>query len=188
VPLLQHPTQVVGSHTQELPTQCSPLPQAVAPPHPQVPFVRQVFALSGSQVVHIAPPPPQWVRDGVWHASSKQQPPSQLDAVHEGGPHEPATQVLVLHCTQAPPPDPQLAGEVPATHAPLEQQPVGQVLALQPAARQPPSLHPPEAQVAHVTPARPHALAEVPERQLPAVSQQPLAQLVVLHELWQVFC
>ena len=151
-------------------------------------MVRQVFALSGSQVVQLAPPTPQLVVEGVWHASSKQHPPSQLDAVHDGAPHEPATQVLVLHCTQVAPPDPQLEGEVPARHVPFEQQPLAQLAALQLVARQPPSLQPPVAQLEQVRPPRPQALAEVPERQLPVLSQQPVAQLVELHELWQVVC
>ena len=94
---LQQPAQLVASHRHAPPTQCSPLPQAAAPAQPQVPFARQVFALSGSQVVHVAPLTPQVVTEGVWHASSEQQPPSQLAAVHDGGPHDPATQVLVLH-------------------------------------------------------------------------------------------
>ena len=188
MPLLQHPAQVTPSHRHDPPTQCSPLPHADDPPHPQVPFARQVFALSGSHVVHAAPLTPQWVGEGARHASSEQQPPSQLDAVHDGGPHEPPTQVLVLHCTQVPPPEPQLAGEVPARNWPFEQHPEGQLEALQVVVRQPPSLQPPVAQVPQVSPPWPHALAEVPERQLPAVSQQPAGQLVGLHELWQVFC
>jgi hypothetical protein len=62
VPLpAQHPLQLEPSHTQAPPMQCSPLPQGLAVPQPQVPVVRQVSAFTGSHTVQAPPARPHAV-------------------------------------------------------------------------------------------------------------------------------
>lgn len=62
VPLpAQHPLQLVASHLQVPPMQNWPFPHGAPVPQPQLPFVRQVSAFTGSQVTHAPPAVPQVV-------------------------------------------------------------------------------------------------------------------------------
>jgi len=80
-------------------------------------------------------------------------------------------------------------------HAPLSQQPSGQVVASQVggAASQVRSLHTsPDAHVLHDAPPLPHADTAVPGMHFPSTSQQPEAQVEALHatptQLWFWHC
>lgn len=202
-PPLQHPAQLVVSHTQLVPSQRRPGPQgAPAPqPHPPSPWHRE--AVTGLHAAQLLPRAPQLAAVvGVTQVLPLQQPLGQLVAsqtqvvpLHtwpgwQAGPvphaHWPPTQALLVgatHAWQKAPPVPHwLAVWLPGpTQLPLAQQPLAHVAAPQPSHAW---LVQAPAQPWQATPPRPHSPGVVPARHWPVASQHPLGQLVASH--WQL--
>lgn len=125
------------------------------------------------QVVHIDPPAPHLMADGVCtHVAPSQQPP-QFAGEHIGGiTHAPATQVwLLAHWAHTPASEPHARFELPGVQAPASVRQPGQVKVM----------HWPMVlqalfwawQFWHATPPWPHAVKVLPPRHAP-LSQQPL--------------
>jgi hypothetical protein len=171
--LLQQPGQVLAEQpvVQLLPSQTS-----VAP-----------------HFLHTMPPEPHAPTSlPAWQASPAQQPVQDF-VVHV---HFPSTHSwLEPQLVQAAPSLPHCAPDGVLMHAPLSQQPSGQVVASQVggAASQVRSLHTsPDAHVLHDAPPLPHADTAVPGMHFPSTSQQPEAQVEALHvtpmQLWFWHC
>lgn len=192
-PAAQHPDgQLVASHTHAPLTQRCPVAQGALVPQPQVPFARQRSACVVLQVEHAAPELPQSAAvAGFTHAPLRQHPCGHDAAVQVHWPdwhtcpgahappsphaHVPPTQlgaVVALHVAQNAPPAPHWAAlcEPGATHAPLAQQPEGQLDGSHP-------VHcwfaQPLGQLWQAAPPVPHSVPEVPARHTPCASQQP---------------
>jgi hypothetical protein len=140
----------------------------------------------GGHVAHAAPPDPQnpVVVPGSHSPDLSQQPVGQLEALHGGGWQLPALQLSPAgQATHEAPPVPHAPGVVPTSQKPSESQhPVGHVAELQPApVHFPPEQESPDGHGKHADPPVPHADVLVPDSHLPALSQQPVGQLVELH-------
>lgn len=149
---------------------------------------RQVPALQLSPEghdVHALPPVPHAV--GLVPVSQKpnasQQPVGHEAALQTGPLQAPAEQESSGgHGKHALPPVPHAVVLVPDSHFPKpSQQPVGHVVALQPAPWHAPLMHPsPGGQATHAFPPLPHEMVLFPSSQTPAVSQQPVGHVEAL--------
>jgi hypothetical protein len=150
-----------------------------------MPLALQNGVLLG-QSMHCTPLMPQVSFPLVWHVPTfpgplEQQPLGQLAAVQT---QSPLTQTLpaghAVHCS---PPIPQVVFElvwhVPGLPGPLEQQPVGQLAALQ--TQSPSTQLFPAGQAKQISPPSPQLSLVFPAKQGPVgVSQQPFGQPVAL--------
>ncbi len=139
-----------------------------------------------AQVAHASPPVPHaaLVVPDSQNPSASQQPFGQV-AASQGGPLQapPVHESPGGHGTQALPPVPHAVALVPDSHFPkASQHPVGQLDALHVVPSQPPPVHvSPDGQTAQARPSVPHAEVLLPERQIPAASQQPAGHVFALH-------
>lgn len=145
-------------------------------------------ATRGSQTLQLPPPTPQVALVGCSQTPNLQHPVTQLAGEHDAALHMPPSQLPLPHCTQVPPPTPQLCALVPLRQTPLSQHPVAQLVASQVATAQPPSWQLSEVQDEQVAPPAPQALGEVPSWHAPCASQHPLGQLAALQVVTQAFC
>jgi hypothetical protein len=196
VPLQQPLRHEITSQMQAPPTQRCPAAQADPAPHEQAPADEQPSATAGSHVVHAAPAPPQRDSDGDTQVAPSQQPlgheaalhthlpeTQRWAALHAGAePHEHAPVAEQLsarvasHPTQTAPPLPQLVSDGAMQVAPA-QQPLGQLVALQPL--QCPAVQVwPAGHMVQALPPPPHELALSPARHAPA-EQQPVGHDVL---------
>jgi hypothetical protein len=191
----QPPGHDTASHTQRPALQCWPPAHVAPPPQAQAPVVEQASARIELQATQAWPPEPQAVSDGALHAVPEQQPFGQLVASHVQDPAEqrwPAAHAAWVphaqapaaeqpsacrasHPTQIAPPAPQVAKDGGLQVAP-EQQPAGQLVALQPLQAPPAQLWP-AGQASQVPPPVPQDAAVSPARHEPA-EQQPWGQEV----------
>jgi hypothetical protein len=200
--LEQQPAHEVGVHAHRGPvgpiTHAWPLAHIGFIPHPQTPDERQVFARSGSHVVHSPVRPQYGIAPGAGLHLSPEQHPSQLDTqpVHTPSLHSPSE-----HGAHSEPPLPQAAGSLPGWHEgevpSLSQQPAHDVLSHThmpmpplvsqrrpgPQAGPVPQRHVPlglqlsavpALQATHAPPIVPHAPTLVGDWHCPNASQQPL--------------
>ena len=180
LPEQQPPAHDDALHTQPLPVHLRPAPHAALPLQPQVPFARQVLEVLVLQSVHAAPFTPQAPLLGVVHTLPTQQPlghdveshthwplPSQRCPLPQAAPlphrHWPPAHWLAFagsHAEHAPPPAPHWLALGALTQVEPAQQPLAQVLALQPVHAWPTQVCP--LHVAHAAPPVPHAVFDVP--------------------------
>ena len=198
VPAQQPLAHENASHTQAPATQRWPLAHAALAPHAQLPAAVQLSAVAGSHETQTAPAAPQRVSDRDTQVAPSQQPVGHDAVLHtqrpvtqrwpaaQAGPPphaqvppaaQPSARVL-SQPTQAAPPLPHEASEGLLQVAP-EQQPPGQLVALQPLQRPPPQVCP-VGQVWQAPPPAPHDSAVLPVMQAPPV-QQPVGHEVPSH-------
>jgi hypothetical protein len=199
VPLAQQPVgQDVALHTQVPLMQVVPAPHAGLLPHRQAPVKpSQVSAVVDEQALQLAPPVPQVVKVGAWQAPPAQHPLGHdcalqtqaplthtVPAPHAGlvpQPHSPVTEQTFArvgsHATQAAPLTPQVPSPALVQVAP-EQQPPGQLEALQPLHTPPAQLWEPQSWQA--APPLPQVASALPGRHV-IPEQQPFGHDVPSH-------
>ncbi len=193
----QQPLRHESASQMQVPaTQRWPALQAGPAPHAQAPDDVQLSATPGSQVMHAAPVAPHLDSDGETQVAPSQQPlgheaglqthlpPTHLCAApHSAAPPqvqapvaEQASARVASQPMQTAPPLPQVVSDGALQVAP-EQQPPGQLVALQPL--QCPAVQVwPAGQVVQAPPPPPHEATLSPARQTPA-AQQPVGQEVL---------
>ncbi len=195
VPLQHPPLHESVSQMHAPPTQRWPAAQEAPAPHEQAPVDEQPSATAGSQVMQAAPAGPQRDSERDTQVAPSQQPPGHDAALqthlpptqrwaelHAGEvPHEqtPVAEQLSARVASQPmqtvPPLPQLVTDGALQTAPA-QQPVGQLVALQPL--QCPAVQVwPAGQAVQAPPPPPHELTLSPLRHTPA-EQHPFGQEV----------
>ena len=198
-PLAQQPVgHDVALHTQVPLMQTVPAPQAGLLPHRQAPAnPSQVSAVVDEQALQVAPPTPQVAKVGASQAPPEQQPSGHDCALQAHAPpehtvpaphagfvphrHSPDAEQRLARvgsqATQAAPLTPQVPNPAPVQVAP-EQQPPGQLEALQPLHTPPAQLWLPQSWQA--APPLPQVPSAVPGRHWPP-EQQPFGQDVPSH-------
>jgi hypothetical protein len=196
---VQHPAHDIELQTQTPPEHIWPTPQAGPAPQLQTPEGEQLSASLELQETQAIPSVPQLANTDVVHVAPLQHPPGhevelQMHLPCEQtcpgpqGPddpqlHAPAAEQLsalaATHAEQATPATPQVANAEVSQVAP-EQQPLGQLAAVQPVQAPPASQFWFDGQVAHAEPPPPHIASLVPgSHVLP--EQHPWGQEVPLH-------
>ena len=198
VPAQQPLGQEKASHTHAPDTQRCPVAQAAPAPQAHLPAAVQLSAAKVSQETQAAPVVPQRASERVVQVAPSQQPigheallhthlaPTQRCPGPQAGPVPqaqlpPAAQPsarVVSQPTQTAPPLPQVATDALLQVAP-EQQPLAQLVALQPLQRPAPQVWP-AGQTSQALPPAPHESAVLPPRHIPC-AQQPLGQEVPSH-------
>jgi hypothetical protein len=179
-PEQQPPGQETPSQTQPPFWQCCPGAQAPPPPQAHPPAAEQPSAVTRLQAMQDAPPVPQAASEGALQVAPAQQPlghdvPSQMQFPpwqrwpdpHMAPPPqvqapdaEQLSALVVSQPTQAAPPVPQVSTAGGLQVAP-EQQPFGQLVALQPLQRPAVQVWPP-GQGWQAPPPAPHAAGSSP--------------------------
>jgi hypothetical protein len=197
VPALQQPVgQLVASHTQPPLTHRWPAAHTAPVPQAQAPLAQR--SALAPHVAQLLPPLPQLAAvAGATQVLPLQHPVGQLAALHTHAPptqtwpvpqaallphlHVPAAQLSALGAVQleqAAPLVPHVAA-ADARQTPALQQPLGQLVASQPAQAFKPVQAP--GHTWQAMPPVPHEAAVSPVMQVPFAAQHPLGQLAGLH-------